>query len=41
VVLAKDNACARINLGAALTDDNVTTDDAFATEFLDAKATAC
>jgi hypothetical protein len=41
VVLAKANACARINLGAALTDDNVATDDAFATEFLNAKTAAC
>jgi hypothetical protein len=41
VVLAKANSCARINLGAALTDDNVATDDAFATEFLNAKAAAC
>jgi hypothetical protein len=41
VVLTKAYACARINLGSALTDNNVATDDAFATEFLNAKAAAC
>jgi hypothetical protein len=40
VVFAKANARTRIYLGAALTDDDVTADDAFATELLYAKATA-
>jgi hypothetical protein len=40
VVFAKANARTRIYLGTALTDDDVTADDAFATELLYAKATA-
>ena len=41
VVFAKANARTRIYFGAALTDDDVTADDALATELLYAKATAC
>ena len=39
VVLANTHIAARIDLGAALTHDNVATDDGFAAEFLHAKAT--
>jgi hypothetical protein len=41
VVLAEANARTRIYLGAALTDNDVTADDIFATELLYAKTTAC
>lgn len=41
VVFTHANIHARIYAGAALTNDDVTTDDFLATEFLYAKATAC